>query len=83
MQVPGCSARGGLAEACSFAATGSGEYICAGNSSGDVRVYDTHTSKQVALVSPIKVIISALPKHMPASTLLGFAAWTHSMRTVK
>ena len=55
VQVPGCSARGGLAEACGFAATSSGEYICAGNSQGDVRVYDTHAGKQVALVSPIKV----------------------------
>ena len=55
MQVPGCSARAGLSEACGFAATSSGEYICAGNSQGDVRVYDTHAGKQVALVSPIKV----------------------------
>ena len=53
--MPGCSPRGGLAEACGFAATSSGEYICAGNSQGDVRVYDTHAGKQVALVSPIKV----------------------------
>ena len=78
MQVPGCNARGGLAEACGFAATSSGEYICAGNSSGDVRVYDTHTSKQVALVSPIKVTAVAPPQHMPASTLhamqLGYRA---------
>ncbi|CAK0786987.1 hypothetical protein CVIRNUC_010203 [Coccomyxa viridis] len=54
-KVPGCSARGGRGEAGGFAATSSGGHICAGNSSGDVRVYDTHTGKQVALVSPIKV----------------------------
>lgn len=53
--MPGCSARAGLSEACSFSATGSGEYICTGNAAGDVRVYDTHNGKQVALVSPIKV----------------------------
>ena len=81
--MPGCSARGGLAEACGFAATSSGAYICAGNSSGDVRVYDTHTSKQVALVSPIKVTASAPLQHMPASTLHGNAAEIHGMRTVK
>ena len=63
VQVPGCSARGGLAEACGFAATRSGGYICAGNTSGDVRVYDTHNSKQVALVSPIKVTMLALAQH--------------------
>ena len=76
--MPGCSARGGLAEACGFAATSSGGHICAGNSSGDVRVYDTHTGKQVALVSPIKVTASAPPQHTPASTLhamqLGYMA---------
>ena len=55
LQVPGCSARAGLSEACSFSATSSGEYICTGNAAGDVRVYDTHNGKQVALVSPIKV----------------------------
>lgn len=81
--MPGCSARGGRGEAGGFAATSSGGHICAGNSSGDVRVYDTHTGKQVALVSPIKVTISALPQHMPASTLRGFAAGAHGMRTVR
>ena len=74
MQVPGCGARAGLVEACGFAATSGGGYICAGNGAGDVRVYDTHTSKQVALVSPIKVTIPASPQHMPARTLPGFAA---------
>ena len=80
-QVPGCSARAGLAEACGFATTRSGGHICAGNSSGDVRVYDTHTSKQVALVSPIKVTIFAPPQPMPASSLPGSAAGVHGMRT--
>ena len=62
-QVPGCSARGGLAEACGFAATSGGEYICAGNGQGEVRVYDTRVGKQVALVSPIKV--NARPLAIP------------------
>lgn len=56
--MPGCSARAGLSEACSFSATSSGEYICTGNAAGDVRVYDTQSGKQVALVSPIKVFPS-------------------------
>ena len=73
MQVPGCNARAGLSESCGFAATSSGEYICAGNSSGDVRVYDTHTSKQVALMSPIKVTLFASPQHMPGQ--LGYMAY--------
>ena len=54
-QVPACSAKGGWGELCKFGATSRGDYICCGNSQGDVRVYAAATGKQVALVSPIKV----------------------------
>ena len=55
MQVPSCTSKGGFKEVCRFGTTSRGDYICAGNSAGDVRVYDTSTGKEVALVSPIKV----------------------------
>ena len=55
MQVPSCNPKGGFKEVCRFGTTSRGDYICAGNSLGDVRVYDTITGRQVALVSPIKV----------------------------
>lgn len=73
-QVPGCSPRGGLSEACGFAATRSGDYICAGNSAGDVRVYDTHSGKQVALVSPIKVSAQAA-QQVQSRRMHGSQAW--------
>ena len=55
VQVPACSTKGSWSEVCKFGATSRGDFICVGNTQGDVRVYNTTTGRQVALVSPIKV----------------------------
>ncbi|CAL8464853.1 g4388 [Coccomyxa elongata] len=54
-KVPSCNSKGGYKEVCKFGSTSQGDYICAGNSIGDVRVYDVSSGRQVALVSPIKI----------------------------
>ncbi len=63
VQVPSCNSKGGYKEVCKFGTTSRGDYICAGNSIGDVRVYDTSSGRQVALVSPIKVTTSGSSLH--------------------
>lgn len=54
-KVPSCSIGGGLSSRCQFGATPDGAYICVGNTTGDVYVYDTSDGKRMTHVAPIKV----------------------------
>ncbi|DBB08847.1 hypothetical protein WJX82_004976 [Trebouxia sp. C0006] len=54
-KVPSCNVGGGWASRCRFGCTPDGAYICVGNTTGDVYVYDTSDGKRMTHVAPIKV----------------------------
>ncbi|DBA70306.1 TPA: hypothetical protein ACH3X2_011731 [Trebouxia sp. C0005] len=54
-KVPSCTVGGGWASRCRFGCTPDGAYICVGNTTGDVYVYDTSDGKRMTHVAPIKV----------------------------
>ncbi|KAK9805229.1 hypothetical protein WJX72_007289 [[Myrmecia] bisecta] len=54
-KVPACNAIGGQSSRCQFGTTADGQYVCAGNSTGDVYVYSASTGQRIAHVSPVKV----------------------------
>ena len=55
LQVPSCSPSGGLDSRCCFGTTSDGAFLCAGNSKGEVSVYETATGERVAHTSAVKV----------------------------
>lgn len=56
VQIPSCSASGGLDERCQFGTTPDGAFLCVGNSKGEVYVYETSTGTRLAHESAIKVV---------------------------
>ena len=55
LKVPGCGVSAAGGGRCRMGATPRGDYICTGNDSGGVFVFDTATGSQIAHVSPIRV----------------------------
>ena len=79
LQVPSCAPSGGLDARCCFGTTPDGAFLCAGNSKGEVSVYETATGERVTHTSAVKVrfnVLNPKPYSHAFAGLRQIYAWT-------